>query len=84
MGQERCLVALWGKTKRTRLEFSGWHLRPYILLYLYIHICIRSTDESQHSLSMWQHVLVACIKHSHEMEKKRDMMQPHDGGRMEV
>ena len=27
-------------------------------------------DESQHRLSMWQHVLGACIKHSHEMEVK--------------
>ena len=37
---------LWrGKPKGTRLEFSGWHLQPYILLGLYIHVCIRSTDK---------------------------------------
>ena len=35
----------WGKTKRTKLEFSGWNLRPYILLLLYVHVCIRSTDD---------------------------------------
>ena len=34
------------KTKRTRLEFSGWHLRPYILLYVCVHVCIVSTDVS--------------------------------------
>ena len=50
---------------------------------MYVHVCIGSTDESQHRLSMWQHVLEACIKHSHEMGEKRDMMQPHGGGRME-
>ena len=66
------LVALWEKTKRTRLEFSGWHLRPYIHTgtIMYVHVCIGSTDESQHRLSMWQHVLGACIKHSHEMEER--------------
>ena len=35
----------WGKTKRTKLEFSGWDLRPYILLLLYVHVCIGSTDD---------------------------------------
>ena len=50
---------------------------------MYMYICIGSTNESQHRLSMWQHVLGACIKHSHEMEKKENMMQPHGGGRME-
>ena len=35
----------WGKTKRTKLEFSGWDLRPYILLYMFVPICIRSTDD---------------------------------------
>ena len=34
----------WGKTKRTKLEFSGWDLRPYILLHRFVHICIGSTD----------------------------------------
>ena len=33
------------KTKRTKLEFSGWDLRPYILLHMYVHVCIGSTDE---------------------------------------
>ena len=33
------------KTKRTKLEFSGWDLRPYILLLLYVHVCIGSTDD---------------------------------------
>ena len=40
--------SLWlkrGKTKRTRLEFSGRHLRPYILLHMFVHVCTRSTDE---------------------------------------
>ena len=34
-----------GKTKRTKLEFSGWDLRPYILLHMYVHVCIGSTDD---------------------------------------
>ena len=50
---------------------------------MYVHVCIGSTDESQHRLSMWQHVLGACIKHSHDMEEKRNIRQPHGGGRME-
>ena len=36
---------VWGKTKRTKLEFSGWDLRPYILLHVYVHICTGSTDD---------------------------------------
>ena len=35
-----------GKTKRTKLEFSGWDLRPYILLHVFVPICTGSTDES--------------------------------------
>ena len=35
---------------------------------LVVHMCVGSTNESQHRLSMWQHVLGACIQHSHEME----------------
>ena len=35
----------WGKTKRTKLEFFGWDLRPYILLHMYVHVCIGSTDD---------------------------------------
>ena len=30
-------------------------------------------DESQHRLSMWQHVLGACIKHSQRMEEEHDV-----------
>ena len=84
-GQERSSGFNRVKTKRTKLEFSGWHLRPYILEWhsMYVHVCIGSTDESQHRLSMWQHVLGACIKHSCEMEGKWNMRQPHGGGRME-
>ena len=37
-----------------------------------VHVCVKSTDKSQHRLSMWQHVLGACIKHSHEMEGEHD------------
>ena len=44
----------------------------YTGMILYVHVCIGSTDESQHRLSMWQHVLGACIKHSHEMEGEHD------------
>ena len=33
------------KTKRTKLEFSGWDLRPYILLLVYVHVGIGSTDD---------------------------------------
>ena len=33
------------KTKRTKLEFSGWDLRPYMLLHVYVPICIGSTDD---------------------------------------
>ena len=40
------LVGLWVKTKRTKLEFSGWHLWPFILLGMYVHVYIKSTDES--------------------------------------
>ena len=29
-------------------------------------------NESQHRLSMWQHALGACIKHSQGMEAKHD------------
>ena len=36
---------VWGKTKRTKLEFSGWGLCPYILLHMFVHICIGSTDD---------------------------------------
>ena len=39
---------------------------------MFVHVCIGSTDEFQHRLSMWQHVLGACIKHSHEMEVRHD------------
>ena len=39
---------------------------------MYVHVCIGSTDESLHSLSMWQHEVVACIKHSHEMEEEHN------------
>ena len=35
----------WGITKRTKLEFFGWDLHPYILLHMYVHICIGSTDD---------------------------------------
>ena len=67
-------MALWGKTRRTELQFPGWHLRPiYTGTIMYVHVCIGSTDESQHRPSMWQHVLEACIKHSHEMEEKHDV-----------
>ena len=50
---------------------------------MYVHVYIRSINESQHRLSMWQHVLVACIKDSHETEEKKNMMQLHGSGRME-
>ena len=33
------------KTKRTKLRFSGWDLRPYILLHMFVHICTGSTDD---------------------------------------
>ena len=33
------------KTKRTRLKFFGWHLWPYILLHMCVHVCTGSTDE---------------------------------------
>ena len=36
---------LWGKTKRTKLEFSGGDLHPYILLHVFVHICTGSTDD---------------------------------------
>ena len=36
---------VWGKTKRTKLEFSGWDLCPYILLHVFVHICTGSTDD---------------------------------------
>ena len=39
---------------------------------MYVHVCIGSTDESQHRLSMWQYVLGACITHSHKMEERHD------------
>ena len=38
-------------------------------MYMYI---LDLADEYQHRLSMWQHVLGACIKHSHGMEDKQD------------
>ena len=60
------LWLLWGKTKRTTLEFSSWHLWPFYTTRVW------STDESQHRLSMWQHALGTCIKHSHEMEERHD------------
>ena len=39
------LTGWWGKTKRTKLEFSGWDLCPYILLHVFVHICTGSTDD---------------------------------------
>ena len=36
---------VWGKTKRTKLEFSGWDLHPYILLHVFVHICTGSTND---------------------------------------
>ena len=36
--QEHCLVALWGKTKRTRLEFSGGYLG--LLYYSIVYTCL--------------------------------------------
>ena len=44
-GQERSGGVNGVETKRTKLEFSGWDLRPYILLLLYVHDCIGSTDD---------------------------------------
>ena len=38
-------------------------------MYMYISDL---ANEFQHSLSMGQHMLVACIKHSHGMEVKHD------------
>ena len=40
-----------------------------VCMYMYV---LDLADESQHSLSMWQHVFGACIKHSHEMEVRHD------------
>ena len=37
-------------------------------MYMYV---LDLADESQHSLSMWQHAL-GCIKHGQEMEVKHD------------
>ena len=51
---------------------------------MYVHVYTRSTDESQHRLHMWQHEVGAWIKHSHEMEEKVSMRQPHGGGKMEA
>ena len=34
-----------GKTKQTKLEFSGWDLHPYILLHVFVHICTGSTND---------------------------------------
>ena len=55
---------------------------------LYYQVCVYMyvsdlANESQHRLSMWQHALGACIKHSQGMEEKKDMMQSHGSGRME-
>ena len=39
-----------------------------------MYMCILDlADESQHSLSMWQHALGACIKHCHEMEERHEV-----------
>ena len=38
-------------------------------MYMYVSDL---ADESQHRLSMWQHALGACIKHSHGMEVEHD------------
>ena len=35
-------------------------------MYMYVSDL---ANESQHRLSMWQHVIGACIKHSHEMSE---------------
>ena len=44
-GQERSSGVNGVETKRTKLEFSGWDLCPYILLHGFVHICIGSTDD---------------------------------------
>ena len=41
-----------------------------VCMYMYVSDL---ADESLHSLSMWQHVLGACIKHSHEMETEHEV-----------
>ena len=38
-------------------------------MYMYI---LDLADEFQHSLSIWQHALGACIKHSHGIEGEHE------------
>ena len=33
-----------GKDQENLTEFSGQHLQPYILNYMYVHVCTRSID----------------------------------------
>ena len=37
-------LAWVGKYQKNLTEFSWWHLWPYILFSLYIHVCTGSTD----------------------------------------
>ena len=41
-------------------------------MYVHMMYMLDLAVESQHSLSMWQHVLAACIKHSQGMEEGDD------------
>ena len=69
------MVSLAMKGKKPReLNWSSlagtWGLLYYQSMY--VHVCVRTTDKSWHRLSMWQHTLGACIKHSHGMEGKHE------------
>ena len=84
--QESYSKSYWGNSKRTWLKFSGGDFGLYILLIMFVHDCMGSTDTVciRQTLSPglwmqrlsrqcieWKHRHVWCVRHQKRREEKK-------------
>ena len=51
-----------GEYQENLFEFSGWHLHPYILSYMYVYVCTRSIN--MYHISLYPKSMGVRVSHS--------------------